>query len=62
MNTKTRFPEKAATAAYYKLGDILPDEYINAGSSNITEAFTKYAQPLTGELPKTYYLGNHPKV
>ncbi|MGD9110001.1 MAG: 6-phosphofructokinase [Phycisphaerales bacterium] len=40
----------------------MPDEFINDKSNGVTEAFIKYAQPLTGELPKTYYLGNYPKV
>lgn len=40
----------------------LPDEYINADGNNITGAFVDYAMPLTGGLPKTYYLGNRPRV
>jgi len=40
----------------------LPDEYINAEGNGITEAFVKYALPLTGGLPKTEYLSNCPKI
>ena len=40
----------------------LPDEYINSEGNGITEAFVEYALPLTGGLPKTQYLGNHPRV
>jgi len=40
----------------------LPDEYINADGNGITDAFVKYAMPLTGGLAKTEYLGNYPKV
>jgi 6-phosphofructokinase len=40
----------------------MPDEFINADGNGITEAFVKYAMPLTGGLPKTYYLGNYPKI
>lgn len=40
----------------------LPDEYINAGSNDVTEAFLEYAMPLTGGLPRTEYLGNHERV
>jgi 6-phosphofructokinase 1 len=40
----------------------MPDEFINAEGNGVTEAFIKYAQPLTGELPKTEYLGGYPRV
>ena len=40
----------------------MPDEFINADGNGITEAFVKYAMPLTGGLPKTHYLGNYPKI
>ncbi|MBN1795650.1 MAG: 6-phosphofructokinase [Sedimentisphaerales bacterium] len=40
----------------------MPAEYINKDGNGVTDAFIKYASPLTGELPKTYYLGNYPKV
>ena len=40
----------------------MPDEFINAEGNGITEAFVKYAMPLTGGLPKTAYLGNYPKI
>ncbi len=40
----------------------MPDEFINADGNGITEAFVKYAMPLTGGLPKTIYLGNYPKI
>lgn len=40
----------------------MPDEFINSTGDGVTEAFIKYAMPLTGGLPKTYYLGNYPKV
>jgi ATP-dependent phosphofructokinase / diphosphate-dependent phosphofructokinase len=40
----------------------LPDEYINADGNGVTNAFVEYALPLTGELPKTEYLGNRKLV
>ncbi len=40
----------------------MPDEFINSTDNGVTEAFVNYAMPLTGGLPKTYYLGNNPKV
>jgi 6-phosphofructokinase len=40
----------------------MPDEYINAEGNGITDAFVEYAMPLIGELPKTEYLGNYPRV
>ncbi|MBN2594655.1 MAG: 6-phosphofructokinase, partial [Sedimentisphaerales bacterium] len=40
----------------------MPDEFINAEGNGITDAFIEYAMPLVGELPKTEYLGNYPKI
>ncbi|AQQ71065.1 Pyrophosphate--fructose 6-phosphate 1-phosphotransferase [Limihaloglobus sulfuriphilus] len=40
----------------------LPDEFINEAGNGITDAYKEYALPLVGELPKTGYLGNLPKV
>ena len=40
----------------------MPDEYINAEGNGVTEAFVKYAMPLTGGLQKTEYLGGRPRV
>ena len=40
----------------------MPDEFINAEGNGVTQAFLDYAKPLAGELPKTEYLGNYPKV
>jgi len=40
----------------------MPDEFINAEGNGVTEAFIEYAMPLIGELPKTEYLGNYPRV
>lgn len=40
----------------------MPDEFINSKGNGVTEAFIRYAMPLTGGLPKTYFLGNYPKV
>ncbi|MHC4659231.1 MAG: diphosphate--fructose-6-phosphate 1-phosphotransferase, partial [Planctomycetota bacterium] len=40
----------------------MPDEYINAQGNGITEAFIEYAMPLVGDLPKTHYLGNYPRI
>jgi 6-phosphofructokinase len=40
----------------------MPDEFINAESNGVTEAFIEYAMPLTGGLPKTQYLGNYPRI
>ena len=40
----------------------MPDEYINAEGFCVTDAFVEYAMPLTGGLPKTYFLGNSPWV
>ena len=33
----------------------MPDEFINSEGNGITDAFVKYALPLTGGLPKTEY-------
>ena len=40
----------------------MPDEFINSESNGITDAFVKYALPLTSGLPKTEFLGNRPRV
>jgi 6-phosphofructokinase 1 len=40
----------------------LPDEYINSEGNGVTDAFVKYALPLTDGLPKTEYLGGYPRV
>ncbi|MGA2172827.1 MAG: 6-phosphofructokinase [Sedimentisphaerales bacterium] len=40
----------------------MPDEFINSAGNGITDAFVKYALPLTGGLPKTEYLTNCPRV
>jgi hypothetical protein len=40
----------------------MPDEFINPQGNGVTEAFINYASPLTGELPKTFFLGSYPKV
>jgi 6-phosphofructokinase len=40
----------------------MPDEYINSDSNGITDAFVKYALPLTGGLPRTQYLGGLARV
>lgn len=40
----------------------MPDEFINPSGNGVTQAFVRYAMPLTGGLPKTYFLGNHRKV
>jgi len=40
----------------------MPNEFMNAEGNDVTEAFVEYAGPLVGELPKTYYLGNYPKI
>jgi len=40
----------------------MPPEFINSDGNGVTDAFIRYASPLTGELPKTYYLGGYPKV
>jgi 6-phosphofructokinase len=40
----------------------MPDEFINADGNGVTDAFIKYAMPLTDGLPKTVYLGSYPRV
>jgi 6-phosphofructokinase 1 len=40
----------------------MPNEFINSESNGVTDAFIEYAMPLIGELPKTEYLGNYPRV
>ena len=40
----------------------MPEEFINAEGNGITDAFVEYAMPLTGDLPKTCYLGNYPRA
>ena len=40
----------------------MPAHFINAQGNNVTDAFVKYAMPLTGGLIKTGYLGNRPRV
>ena len=40
----------------------MPKNFINANGNGVTKAFIEYAMPLTGGLPKTYFLGNCPKV
>jgi len=40
----------------------MADEFINGQGNGVTNAFVEYAMPLTGGLPKTYYLGSHPRV
>jgi 6-phosphofructokinase len=40
----------------------MPADFINAQGNDVTDAFVKYALPLTGGLIKTGYLGNRPRV
>jgi ATP-dependent phosphofructokinase / diphosphate-dependent phosphofructokinase len=40
----------------------MPAEHINTDGNGVTDAFIEYAMPLTGELPKTAYLGNYPRI
>jgi 6-phosphofructokinase 1 len=40
----------------------MPDEFINAEGNDVTSAFIEYAMPLVGDLPRTGYLGDYPKV
>jgi len=40
----------------------MPDEFINAEGNGVTDAFLQYVKPLTGDLPRTYFLGNYPRV
>jgi 6-phosphofructokinase 1 len=41
---------------------LLPDEFINSDGNGVTDAFVKYAMPLTGGLPKTTFLADYPTV
>lgn len=41
---------------------VMPDEFINADGNDVTDAFLQYAKPLTGDLPRTYFLGDYPRV
>jgi hypothetical protein len=40
----------------------MPDEFINKDGNNVTKKFIEYAEPLVGELPRTYFLGDHPRI
>jgi len=40
----------------------MPDNFINAEGNGVTDAFIEYAMPLIGDLPKTEFLGNYPRV
>lgn len=40
----------------------MPAEYLNNDGNGVTQAFFEYAMPLTGQLPKTEYLGGYPRV
>jgi 6-phosphofructokinase len=40
----------------------MPEEFINSQANGVTDAFVKYAMPLTGGLPKTEYLGGLPRI
>ncbi|MFC1738041.1 6-phosphofructokinase [Planctomycetota bacterium] len=40
----------------------MPSEFINKNCNGVTDAFVKYAMPLTGGLPKTFFLGYQPRV
>jgi 6-phosphofructokinase 1 len=40
----------------------MPAEFVNVEGNGVTDAFIEYAMPLTGDLPKTHYLGNYPRV
>ncbi|MEN6429161.1 MAG: 6-phosphofructokinase [Phycisphaerales bacterium] len=40
----------------------MPAEYLNNDGNGVTQAFVEYAMPLTGQLPKTEYLGGYPRV
>jgi 6-phosphofructokinase len=40
----------------------MPGEFINSQANGVTDAFVKYAMPLTGGLPKTEYLGGLPRI
>jgi 6-phosphofructokinase 1 len=40
----------------------MPKEFINKDCNGVTDAFIKYALPLTGGLPKTYFLGTESRI
>ncbi len=40
----------------------MPDGFINAEGNGVADAFIQYVKPLTGDLPRTYFLGNYPRV
>lgn len=40
----------------------MPDEFINDEGNGVTDAFIEYAMPFVGDLPKTEFLGNYPKI
>lgn len=40
----------------------MPDEFINSEGNGVTQSFIDYAMPLTGGLPKTYFLGDYPRA
>ncbi|MFA5422779.1 MAG: 6-phosphofructokinase [Phycisphaerae bacterium] len=40
----------------------MPDEFINSDGNGVTQKFIEYAKPLAGNLPRTEFLGNYPKV
>ncbi len=40
----------------------MPDEFINKDGNNVTKKFIEYAEPLVGELPRTYFLGDHQRI
>ena len=40
----------------------MPDEFINSQGNGVTDAFVKYALPLTGTLPKTEFLADLPRI
>jgi 6-phosphofructokinase 1 len=40
----------------------MPAEFLNSDGNGVTQAFIDYAMPLTGQLPKTEYLGGYPRV
>jgi len=40
----------------------MPEEFINKNNNGVTDDFLKYAMPLTGGLPKTYFLGLQKRV
>jgi 6-phosphofructokinase 1 len=40
----------------------MPNQFINAESNGVTQAFVQYAAPLTGDLPTTRYLAAYPEL